>query len=600
MAIKCDFAGWATRNNLKCSDGRVIIKDAFSDQNGEEVPLVWNHQHSGPENILGHALLENRDEGVYAYCFFNNNKLSQSAKEAVKHGDIKSLSIYANQLVHKGPNVIHGAIREVSLVLAGANPGAFIDNIMMHGEECDDDGIIYTGCDLEFDDNTEKIKHSEEETKTPVEDQKEKNKEEKKDMEKEKSVNEIIDSMTEEQQDLMFNLVGLVALDSANAREDNEKEREMKHNVFEGEDENYTAKNVLTHSELNEALYDAKTNGRKLSETVLEHADGDVEAATVTYGIEHIDYLYPEAKNLTAQPTFIKRPTEWVADFMGSISKSPFSKIKSIHANITADEARAKGYIKGHRKEEEVFTLLKRKTEPTTIYKKQKLDRDDIIDITDFSVVNFVKQEMRVMLDEEIARAMLVGDGRSTASDDKIPETNIRPVWTDDDLYTIKVSINVTTGMTDDQIANAFIRAAIKARKDYRGSGSPRLYTTEDMLTDMLLLTDTTGRDLFESEAKLTTKLRVSKAVTVPIMENLKRTVNGKEHQLLGIIINPADYTSGADKGGSINMFEDFDIDYNQEKYLMETRCSGALRVPYSAIVIEAVRTPENNEQPQG
>ena len=595
---KYDFGGWATRNDLKCSDGRTIRKNAFSEQDGEEVPLVWNHQHSGPENVLGHALLENREDGVYARCIFNNNPRAKAAKEAVKSGDVKSLSIWANQLTHKGADVVHGVIREVSLVLAGANPGAFIDSIMIHGEECLEDGIIYTGFNLE-------LEHADEGSKKePVNEGKKEpeNKDTSTKKDDDETVEDVIDSMTKKQQDVMYGLIALAG--AAEEKDNNEKgaKEEMKHNVFDNEDTQQA--NVLSHSELNDILAEAKRNKASLRDTVLAHADGD-DPAPVTYGIEHIDYLYPEARNMTQEPLFIKRPTEWVGDFMGSINKSPFSRIKSLFTDITADEARAKGYTKGNRKIEEVITLLKRKTDPTTIYKKQKLDRDDIIDITDFNVVSYLKQEMRVMLDEELARAMLVGDGRSAADDDKVDELKIRPIWTDDDLFTIKVTINVTEGMTEDQLAKAFIRAAIKSRKAYRGSGSPRLYTTDDMVTDMLLLTDNTGRDLYESEEKLARKLRVSKMVEVPVMENLKRTVGAKEHKLLGIIVNPADYTTGADKGGSINMFEDFDIDYNQEKYLMETRCSGALRLPYSAIVIEAVSTPSNtpadpDEEPAG
>lgn len=606
-----DFSGWATRNNLKCSDGRIIRQDAFCDQNGEEVPLVWNHEHSDPENVLGHALLENREEGVYMYGRFNNNAKARAAKEAVKNRDINAISIWANNLVQKGGDVLHGAIREVSLVLAGANPGALIDSIMIHGEESDDQAIIYTGMDIEINDveHADKSTKKEDEAKIQNEEKTEEKKVDKKKEEKEaadsdnETVQDIIDSMNEKQKNVLEGLLMIASKPEeakAAAKKVEEGDSKMAHNVFDTDEK--AKEKVLSHSELRDIVDEAKRTKASLKETFLAHADGEEDS--ITYGFRNVDYLYPDAKAVTNEPTLIRRPADWVADFMGSISHSPFSRIKSIHADITADEARAKGYFKGNPKTEEVITLLKRKTDPTTVYKKQKLDRDDILDITDFNVVAFTKSEMRVMLDEELARAMLVGDGRSNASDDKIDPLKIRPIWTDDDLYTIKAGINVTAATTDEQKARAFIKACIKARKNYRGSGEPTLYTTEDLLTEMLMLTDSTGRDLYESEEKLRIKLRVKKIKTVPVMENLTRTSStGDTHALMGIIINPRDYKSGADKGGAINMFDDFDIDYNQEKYLMETRCSGALTVPYSAIAIEAITAapePEDDDDDEG
>ena len=573
--MEYDFGGWATRNNIRCSDGRTILKDAFKHNDGQTVPLVWNHDHNDPLNVLGHALLENRDEGVYAYCTFNDTDAGRNAKALVEHGDVTALSIYANQLKQQGPNVLHGAIREVSLVLAGANPGAFIDSIIRHGEESDEEAIIYTGENLVLkhsqntivnDKNLDKVKDN----FTPPSG-------DKKDEKSEKTVKDVFDTLNEEQKTVVYALIGQ-ALDESNQNENNEKEGNdnMKHNVFDQDQKE--KENVLTHADMETIISEGKRYG-SLKDSFLAH--------TAQYGIDHIDYLFPDAKNVTNQPDFIKRDDSYVQKVLRGVHHTPFSRIKSTHANITADEARAKGYIKGHLKKEEVFTLLKRTTTPTTIYKKQKMDRDDIIDITDFDVVAYIKAEMRMMLDEEIARAILVGDGRSTSSDDKIPETNIRPIAKDEDLYTIKAPVAVAKDATEDAIAKAFIRTVIKSRKEYKGSGSPTLFTTEDMLTNCLLLEDNNGRIIYDSVDKLATTLRVKEIVPVEVMEGVTRTVSSKNLPLMAILVNLNDYYVGADKGGAINMFDDFDIDYNQEKYLIETRISGALVKPYSAIAFE-------------
>lgn len=590
--MKYDFSGYATRNDLKCSDGRTIRAGAFKECAGKVVPLVWQHQHGDPMNVLGHAVLEERDDGMYSYCSFNDTEPAKQAKQLVLHGDVNQLSIYANKLVQKNGDVLHGAIREVSLVIAGANPGAMIDNIAMaHGEDGEsDEAIIYNndfidnlGGDLE-DNAEETIEHSEEVIEhADSEDKKEEKEMPTEDSGKEKTVQDVIDTMNEEQKKVMMYLVG-VAAEKGGAKEndENEGDEDMKHNVFDGSDEYMGAADQaeLTHSQIETIISDGKKFG-SLRDSFLAHADD--------YGIKDIDWLFPEAKTFTDKPEFISRKMEWVSTVMSGVHKSPFSRIKSMFADITEDEARAKGYIKGNLKREEVFSLLKRTTTPTTIYKKQKLDRDDIVDITDFDVVAWIKAEMRVMLDEEIARAILVGDGRLSSDDDKINEDNIRPIWKEADLFCIKKE--VTIGADDDATAKNFIRAAIKSRKDYRGSGNPVLFTTEDFLTDMLLLEDSIGHKLYKTEAELATALRVSKVVTVPVMENLTRTVtkSGQAYTntLMGIIVNLNDYNVGADKGGAISMFDDFDIDYNQQKYLIETRCSGALTKPFSAIVLE-------------
>lgn len=567
--MEYDFSGWATRNNIRCSDGRTILKDAFKHNDGQTVPLVWNHDHNDPLNVLGHALLENRDEGVYAYCTFNDTDAGRNAKALVEHGDVTALSIYANQLKQQGPNVLHGAIREVSLVLAGANPGAFIDSIIRHGEESDEEAIIYTGENLVLEHSQNTLVNDKDNFTPPSGD--------KKDEKSEKTVQDVFDTLNEEQKTVVYALIGQ-ALDDSNQNENNEKEGNdnMKHNVFDQDQKE--KENVLTHADMENIISDGKRYG-SLKDSFLAHAQ--------EYGIENIDFLFPEAKNVNNQPDFIKRDDSYVQKVLRGVHHTPFSRIKSTHANITAEEARAKGYIKGNLKKEEVFTLLKRSTTPTTIYKKQKMDRDDIVDITDFDVVAYIKAEMRMMLDEEIARAILVGDGRSTASDDKINEQNVRPIAKDDDLYTIKKSVEVAKDATEDAISKAFIRTVIKSRKEYKGSGSPTLFTTEDMLTNCLLLEDNNGRIIYDSVDKLATTLRVKEIVPVEIMEGVTRTAGAKTLPLMALLVNLNDYYVGADKGGAINMFDDFDIDYNQEKYLIETRISGALVKPYSAVAYE-------------
>lgn len=561
--FKYDFGGYATRNNIRCSDGRTIMKDAFKDCDNQTVPLVWNHQHGDVSNVLGHALLENRDDGVYAYCSFNDTPKAQDAKAQVIHRDIDALSIYANHLKQNGGNVSHGAIREVSLVLAGANPGAYIDSIMIHGEYNDDDAIIYSGDIIELshsDENTNKeetlmsnnrLLHADEGSNETLQD--------------------VIDTLNDKQKKAVYALIGLIAEDLG---ADDEEEDNMKHNLFDNDEQD----DVLVHADTTAIFADAKRYG-SLRDSALAH------------GIDDIEYLFPNEQTLDNTPDFIKREDAWVSDVMNGVHHTPFSRIKSMHANITEDDARAKGYIKGHLKKDEVFALLKRATTPTTIYKKQKLDRDDVIDITSFDVVSWIKTEMRMMLNEEIARAILIGDGRLSGSDDKISEDNIRPIWTDSDLYTINKSIKVSSKATAADKAKAFITESIRARKDYKGSGSPALYATEEMITECLLLEDKNGRVIYDSMDKLKNVLRVSKIVSVPVMEGAKRndSKDSKEHLLAGIFVNLTDYNVGADKGGAVNMFDDFDIDYNAQKYLIETRCSGALIKPYSAIAVEFV-----------
>ena len=572
-----DFSGWATKNNLLCSDGRTILKDAFKNDDGVTVPLVWNHQHNDPSNILGHALLENRDEGVYAYCKFNDSEPGQNAKLLVEHGDVSALSIYANQLKQQGGNVLHGAIREVSLVLAGANPGAFIDSVISHSEDVDDEAIIYTGENI-------CLAHAEkqmEETTKVMEEKKEMAPETKtEEPKKEKTVQDVFDTLNEEQKKVVYALIGQVIEEAENksSKENETKDieggkKEMKHNVFENDKENQ--ENVLQHSDIEAIFADAKRYG-SLKDSVLQH------------GITNIDYLFPEAKDVTATPEFIKRDMGWVEKVMRSVHHTPFSRIRSTFANITEEDARAKGYIKGKLKKDEVFSLLKRSTTPTTVYKKQKLDRDDVVDITDFDVVAWLKSEMRMMLDEELARAFLIGDGRISSSDDKINEQNIRPIYNDDDLYTVKAVIEVSQTATAEEKTKAFIKSVIKNRKEYKGTGSPTLYTTEDVVSDCLLLEDANGRFIYDNIDKLKNVLRVADIVTVPVMEGAKGKNQG---DLLAILVNLADYNVGADKGGAVNMFDDFDIDYNAQKYLIETRCSGALVKPYSAIAFEMKTT---------
>lgn len=596
-----DFGGWATKANLLCSDGRVIMPDAFAHNDGQRVPLVWNHQHSDPDHILGYADLENRLEGVYAHCKFNETDTGNVAKQLVQHGDIVSLSIYANGLTEKKSHVTHGNIREVSLVLAGANPGAGIDSVTLsHGEDSDDEGIVYSDTSLDL---ATEVSHSDNTDTPDSELSHSDNNSDEKPEDGEETVLDVFNTLNEKQKNAVYAMIGAAyeATPPAKDEENTDKEgdTDMKHNVFDTDVQNENQ--VLSHSDITAIISDAKRTG-SLRDAAIAHNAGEItHAATdddghqVTYGIANVDYLFPDARNITREPLFIKRDTGWVTVVMGAVKHSPFSRIKSIFADITADDARAKGYIKGNKKVEEVFTLLKRSTTPTTIYKKQKMDRDDVADITDFDVVSWIKSEMRVMLDEEIARAILVGDGRSTASDDKINESNIRPIWKDDSLYTIKATVQLGASETETTKGKKFIKAVLKARKNYKGSGNPILLTTEDVLTDLLLIEDTNGRNIYESVDKLATALRVSKIVTSPVLENQTRegvnAVDGdtKTRTLMGIIVNLADYTVGADKGGAVNLFEDFDIDFNQQKYLIETRCSGALTKPYSAIAVESI-----------
>lgn len=584
-----DFSGYATRNDLVCGDGRTIRKNAFIDNDGREVPLVWNHQHNSPEDVLGHALLENREDGVYAYCTFNDTESGQLAKKLVQHGDIRSLSIYANKLKQIGGDVIHGVIRELSLVHAGANSGAFIDQVMAHSDNGEEVGGMIIG----YDENI-MLYHSADSEKKDPEKKDEPEKEKKEDAEmadnktpeegKEKTVADVFNEFTDEQKDVVYAMIGQALEEGGDGNEENKENggnEEMKHNVFDADTE--TQENVLSHAAMEEIIADGKRFG-SMKESFLAHAED--------YGIDQIDYLLPDVKSLNTPPEFIQRDMGWVQKVMSRTHHTPFSRIKSMFADITEDEARAKGYIKGKLKKEEVFSLLKRSTTPTTIYKKQKMDRDDIIDITDFDVISWLKAEMRMMLDEEIARAILVGDGRLASSDDKINEQNIRPILNDADLFTIRWS--VAAGSTDDDKAKNFIKAAIKSRKNYKGSGNPVMFTTEDMLTDMLLLEDTIGHKLYKTESELATALRVTEIITVPVMENLK---DKDDKDVYAIIVNLSDYNVGADKGGAVNMFDDFDIDYNQQKYLIETRCSGALIKPFSAIVLRS-GTETKSEEP--
>ena len=563
--MKYDFSGWATRANLKCSDGRTIMRDAFKQNDGQKVPLVWNHQHDDPNEVLGHALLENREDGVYAYCSLNDTEAGKTAKLLIQHGDISALSIYANQLKQNMSNVVHGNIREVSLVLAGANPGASIQSVIQHGATIEDEAMIYTGEELS-------IMHSDD-PKPPVE---KPEKPEKNTDENGETIGDIFNTLDEKQKEVVYALIG-EALENNNSEGG---DNTMKHNVFD-QSEEQNSENVLSHSEMQTIIEDGKRFG-SLKESFLQHAE--------EYGIENIEYLFPEAKSLNTPPDFIKREMGWVQTVMSGVHHTPFSRIKSMFADITADEARARGYMKGKLKKEEVFGLLKRTTTPTTIYKKQKLDRDDVIDITDFDVVAWLKSEMRMMLEEEMARAILIGDGRLPSSDDKINEQNIRPIWKDEELYTIR---GIVKGDDSDKaaLATEFIDQSVRSMTDYRGSGSPTAYMTAEMLTECLLLKDANGKRIYSNENEVATAMRVSKIVTVPVMNNQTRKEGSDTYTLQAIIVNLNDYNVGADKGGAINMFDDFDIDYNQQKYLIETRCSGALTKPFSAIVLETKKT---------
>lgn len=566
MEDRYDFSGWATRNDMLCSDGRTIRKNAFKNNDGSTVPLVWDHKHTGPQNVLGHALLKNRDEGVYAYCVFNDSENGKIAKNLVKHGDVRSLSIWANDLLEVGKDVIHGCIRELSLVLAGANPGAFIDEVMVHGED-KENGLI-----IGYDENI-MLYHSAE-----SEDNKEDMNEKENAEEDDETIEDIYNTLTEKQKTILYNMVGeaLKSNDSDEEKEssdekntNNESDKEdksMKHNIFDQDDH----KNVLSHSAITEIISDGRRYG-SLKESFLAHA--------AEYGIDQTDVLFPEYQSVNGEtPQFIKRkPDGWVDTVMNGVHRTPFSRIKMVFADLREDEARAKGYIKGKLKKEEVFGLLKRTVDPTTVYKKQKMDRDDVIDISGFDVVAWLKSEMRMMLDEELARAILFGDGRSTLSEDKISETNIIPIASDAELYTIKQTV---TPEENEKLGHALITAAVKAQDDYEGSGNTTMYAASSTITDMLLLEDADGRRLYKDMNDLALAMNVNKIVRVPasiVPENV-----------YGVIVDLNDYNVGADKGGAVNMFDDFDIDYNQMKYLIETRCSGALTKPYSAIVLKS------------
>nr|DAP44079.1 MAG TPA: major capsid protein [Caudoviricetes sp.] len=574
MDKKYDFAGWATRFGIPCSDGRTILKGAFKENNGATVPLVWNHNHTDADNVLGHALLEDRDSGVYAYCSFNDTPQGRNAKALVQHGDICALSIYANKLKQNGNDVVHGAIREVSLVLAGANPGAYIENVISHGESEPNEEEAYIwnsseGLELSHADNDtkEEKQMAEEEKKIQAADETD---------DSEETIEDVINTMTDKQKKAMFAIVGQAIEDAKNgdaesAEEDN---KDMKHNAFENQNKEEKKTEELSHAEFSEIVSDAKKYG-SMKESFLEH------------GITNVENLFPEVQAVNKEPYFVSREMDWVKGVMSGVKHTPFSRIKSTYANITADAARAKGYIKGKQKVEEVIVALKRTTTPTTIYKLQAMDRDDVIDITDFDVVAWLKSEMRVMLDEELARAILIGDGRSASDNDHINTSNIRPILGDDPTYTVSRTLERVAEDTDDTFAKKFIHDVIKSRKEYKGSGNPVLYTSEDMLTNMLLMEDKTGRVIYDSVDKLATALRVSKIVTVPVFEGHTRTVGANNFALLGILVNLSDYNVGADKGGQVSMFDDFDIDFNKQKYLIETRCSGALVVPYSAISFE-------------
>ena len=611
MPTGYDFCGWASKNDLLCSDGRTIRRGAFASDDGKKVPMVYQHQHTSIDNVLGHAILENRNEGMYAYCYLNESDTGKMAKELVRHGDICAMSIYANKLKQIGNDVVHGEIKEVSLVLAAANPGAAIESVVLEHSDgsTEEEAIIYSGEDTQY----KILSHAESSTQTSsdktVNDILNNMSEAKKnvlyymlakvsetdeeaedddviedsdirhaDVSGGRTIQDIFDTFTSDEKKVAFYLIGkaieesgsMAQSDIPNIDDESEENETMKHNVFENNLIN-NDETVLSHAEIEEIFRDTKQYGT-LKNSALAH------------GITDIEYLFPDAKTVTPTPELIKRNDDWVSKVMGAVHRTPFSRIKSTAANLTEDEARAKGYIKGTLKKEEVFSLLKRTTEPTTIYKKQKLDRDDVVDITDFDVVAWIKSEMRMMLNEEIARAILIGDGRLTSSDDKIPEDHIRPVAFDSELYTVPIEVTVAAQATDDDKAKAIIRSIIKGRKEYKGSGNPVMYTTEDTLTDMLLMEDKMGRVVYDSVTKLATALRVSEIVTVPVMEGLKDSTG---NSVIAVIVNLADYNVGADRGGEVNMFDDFDIDYNAMKYLIETRCSGALTKPYSALAVK-------------
>ena len=633
MGAKYDFGGVATKYGIRCADGLTIHKGAFADCDGAKVPLVWNHQHGSLSNVLGHAILEDRGDHIYAHCKLNNTPEGQRAREILANNDLTALSIYANNLNKKGKNVMHGVIREVSLVLAGANPGALIDTVSIaHSlgitdpeEIADvaadlDEAVIYHGLDDsidvdEEDDEEEDDEEEEDEENEDEDDSEDEGDEELSEDDVQHSDDDssdgsmdpeaIYQSMNDDQKALLYAMLSEVA----NGGNIEEEEEDVKHNVYDTE--GYVSNGpVLSLADRQTILKDAKRLG-SLKEAIKHHMEDEngviahaiipepnypqnADGSTQTYGIANIDWLFPEPKALNnGAPEFIKRDMSWVSHLMGSVHHTPFARVKMMFADITEDEARARGYMKGKQKIEEVFTLLKRSFGPQTIYKKQKLDRDDIVDITDFDVVGWIREEMRFMLQEEIARAILVGDGRNPASDDKIQETHICPIWKDDELFTIHVRLPLVQNETESARAKRIIKACIKARKQYKGTGNPKMFTTADEHTEMLLLEDGNGYSLYKTDSELATKCRVSEIVEVPVMEGLTETVTDTQagtsttYQVAAIIVNPADYNVGTDRGGEVNTFEDFDIDYNQHKYLIETRISGGLVRPKSAIVIE-------------
>ena len=585
-----DFGGYATRHDLECSDGRVIRHGAFKNDDGKKVPLVYHHIHDKIDNVLGHAILQSRDDGVYAYCTFNNSEKANLAKEYVRHGDITALSIYANKLKQHGSDVVHGVIREVSLVLSGANPGAFIDNVaFQHGDDfvtSEGDAIIYTGLDLDNNLNHSAKSADDTEDVSDVDNEPTNEEEENEDMAKEKTVKDVIDEMTDEQRNVLYAVVG-AAVEETEAKyqddSDEDDEDEMaqsamggRMNVFDGRGNEY---DVLSHSEI-EAVFTDMKRGGTLKDAMLSH------------GITDVELLFPEAQSVNAIPEMITRQMDWVDRVLGTVRKSPFSRIKSTATRLTAEDARARGYVKGNKKADQVIVALNRTTTPQTIYKKQTLDRDDIVDITDFDVVSFIKAEMRVMLNEELARAVLIGDGRDVSDNDKINPMNIRPIWGDDPVYTHNAVIMVDSDDPDVK-AKAFIDAAIRSRKEYKGSGSPTAFIGSDMLTECRMLRDANGYRLYKSDQELADELRVKEIVEVELLDSQVRMHNDQERTLAAIFVNLMDYTLGADKGGEINNFEDFDIDFNQMKYLIETRASGALTKPLSALTFEFGTEPE-------
>ena len=581
-----DFSGWATRNDIKCSDGRTIRKDAFKHCDGQTVPLVWNHNHTDADNVLGKALLENRNEGVYAYCSFNGTENGKNAKELVKHGDIVSLSIYANQLKQNGGDVIHGAIKEVSLVLAGANPGAKIENVMAHGELDEESATIWNGVtefNYDVDVDVDSILHAD---APKAEAEKEKSPEEG----KEETVADVYNTLTDKQKMVVNALIG-AALEEKAQNNNQEEDEKMKHNAFEQTNEIET--NVLSHSDLVDVIADAKKTGSLKDAYIAKCNEKEVD---LQHSINNLDVLFPEAKVINNTPVTINDDTDWVAKVMGGVHHTPFSRVKMMAFDITGEEARARGYIKGNKKEEEVIGALRRETSPQTVYKLQKLDRDDIVDVTDFDVVAYIKNEMRGKLDEEIARAILIGDGRSSASKDKINPLHIRPILGDDPTYVISKQLKRDASADEYAFAKQFIKTVIKSRKEYKGKGNPTLFCTEDLLTDMLLIEDANQRVIYDTMDKLKTVLRVVDIVAVSCFENQIRKVGEQNLKLMAILVNLSDYNVGADKGGAVSMFDDFDINFNKYEYLIETRCSGAMVQPYGAVTFEEQVAAEGSE----